>query len=463
MVHEGRITLLGGPEEVGEGPVVYWMNRDCRIHDNWAYQYARELGKKQGQPVLVAYNLAPGFLGGGYRQHVFKVRGLMEVARQCEEVETPFFLVGEEGVSEFLVTHKASVVVTDFSPLTKQRAWVADVVRSAPCPVYEVDAHNIVPVRVVSTKAEYAARTIRPKIHARIAEFMDEFPRLTRYPHPYTKHVPKIAWDAVLAQEGLADVPEATWITPGYTAGMRRLHSFVEHRLADYGEARNDPNQEGQSGLSPYFHYGHIAPQRAALVALRTVGEPQKVVARVMDPKRNGSGEKATSLASFLEDVIVRRELADNFCFYTKDYASVEGFPNWARSTLAAHEGDEREYLYTRKQLENAETHDDLWNAAQREMTTTGKMHGYMRMYWAKKILEWSKDAESAMKVAIYLNDTYELDGRDPNGYAGISWSIGGTHDRPWFTRPIFGTVRYMARSGCEKKFDVAAYVQRFS
>lgn len=463
MVHTERITALGGPESEGTGPVVYWMNRDCRIHDNWAYQYARELGRKHERPVIVAYNLAPGFLGGGYRQHVFKVRGLMEVARQCAEVGTPFFLVEEEGMSAFLARSNASSVVTDFSPLTEQRAWVATVVRSASCPVYEVDAHNIVPVRAASTKAEFAARTIRPKIHRRITEFLEDFPRLTKYPHAYAHDIPVIDWDAVLSSPGLADVPECSWITPGYTAGMRHLHSFIEHRLSGYGEARNDPNEDGQSGLSPYLHYGHIAPQRVALAALSTAGEPEKVVARVMDPKRNGSGEVGSSLASFLEELIVRRELADNFCFYTEDYASVDGFPNWAQATLAEHEGDEREYLYTRKQLEEAATHDELWNAAQREMTSTGKMHGYMRMYWAKKILEWSASAKDAMKVAIYLNDKYELDGRDPNGYVGISWSIGGTHDRPWFTRSIFGTVRYMARSGCEKKFDVAAYVKRFA
>jgi deoxyribodipyrimidine photo-lyase len=463
MVHRERITVLGGPESEGTGPVVYWMNRDCRIHDNWAYQYARELGKAAECPVLVAYNLSPGFLSGGYRQHVFKVRGLMEVEEQCAQVGTPFFLVGEKGMHEFLAIHKARAVVTDFSPLRTQQAWVADVVRTATCRVYEIDAHNIVPVKVASTKAEFAARTIRPKIHRRIAEFLDDFPRLTNYPYAYTGKVPAIDWDAVLSMEGLAEVPEATWITPGYTAGMRALHSFVEHRLEKYADARNDPNQEGQSGLSPYFHYGQIAPQRAALLALRAHGEPEKVVATIMDPKRNGSAEEGSSLASFLEELIVRRELADNFCFYTKDYDRVEGFPAWAQATLAAHRGDAREYVYTRAQFEHAKTHDELWNAAQREMTSTGKMHGYLRMYWAKKILEWTASPEDAMKIAMYLNDKYELDGRDPNGYVGISWSIGGTHDRPWFTRPIFGTVRYMARSGCEKKFSVADYIKRFS
>lgn len=463
MVHQGRVRQVGGVDHGQVGPVIYWMNRDCRIHDNWAYSYARELGAHFKVPVLVAYNLAPGFLGGTFRQHAFKVAGLEEVARECERVNTPFFLVEEDGMDAFIRTHKARAVVTDFSPLRVPQQWLQHVAKHAACPVYEVDAHNIVPAWVVSSKAEFAARTIRPKLHRLLPEYLEAFPRLTTYAHPYQGNVPAIHWGEVLRTASVTQVPEATWITPGYTAGMKALHAFIADRLSSYGATRNDPNEHGQSGLSPYFHYGQIAPARAALAALETVGEPSAVVTRVMDPKRNGSGTKTSALASFLEELIVRRELSDNFCLYTEHYDSVEGFPQWARHTLAAHEHDEREYTYTRAQFEHAHTHDELWNAAQRELTETGKMHGYMRMYWAKKILEWTPSATEAVRIAIYLNDRYELDGRDPNGYAGISWSIGGTHDRPWFTRPIFGTVRYMARSGCEKKFDVKRYIERFS
>ena len=191
--------------------------------------------------------------------------------------------------------------------------------------------------------------------------------------------------------------------------------------------------------------------------------EPKDLVDMVLHEQKNGSGKDATSVTAIIEELIVRRELADNFCFYNPQYDSVEGFPEWAQKTLAEHAHDPREFAYTKKQFEDAKTHDELWNAAQREMTIHGKMSGYMRMYWAKKILEWTPSPKDALRIAIYLNDKYEIDGRDPNGYVGMAWSIGGVHDRPWFTRPIFGTVRYMARSGCEKKFDVEKYITQWS
>jgi deoxyribodipyrimidine photo-lyase len=170
-------------------------------------------------------------------------------------------------------------------------------------------------------------------------------------------------------------------------------------------------------------------------------------------------GAESASTEAFLEELIIRRELSDNFCYYEPDYDSFAGFPDWARRTLEEHRKDEREFLYTKKQFEDAATHDELWNAAQREMVTTGKMHGYMRMYWAKKILEWTESPEEALDVAIKLNDKYELDGRDPNGYTGVAWSIGGVHDRPWFERHVFGKVRYMNARGCARKFDVSRYI----
>ena len=206
---------------------------------------------------------------------------------------------------------------------------------------------------------------------------------------------------------------------------------------------RNDPTREGQSDLSPYLHFGQIAAQR---VALEVEGAP--------------AGTKAKE--AFLEELIVRRELSDNFCYYHPQYDSVACFPQWARKTLDEHHDDPREYLYTPAQFEQAQTHDDLWNAAQREMVQTGKMHGYLRMYWAKKILEWTSSPEEALKIAIYLNDRYELDGRDPNGYTGIAWSLGGVHDRAWAERKVFGKIRYMSYKGCKAKFDVAAYFKNF-
>lgn len=444
------------------------MSRDCRLYDNWAYEYAREQARAAKRPLIVVYNLAPGFLHGGYRQHVFKLAGLKEVARYATKFKTPFYIVGEEGVARFVHEHDAYMVVTDFSPLKESQAWLRKVVHHVKCPVYEVDAHNIIPAWTVSPKLEFAARTLRPKVHRLIETYLEEFPKLSVHPYAHKGRSPDIDWEALRnLPEVERKIASIAGIVPGYKAGMDVLSEFVTHRLAHYGESRNNPNISGQSGLSPYLHYGQIAPARAVLEALETVRRksetPGAAAARIMDSRKNGSKAGNGSLAAFLEEIVVRRELSDNFCFYNAEYDSVEGFADWAKKTLDAHRTDAREYLYTYAAFESASTHDELWNAAQRELTRTGKMHGYMRMYWGKKILEWTPSPEKAMRIAIRLNNTYELDGRDPNGYTGIAWSLGGVHDRPWFNRPIFGTVRYMARSGCEKKFDVAEYIARFS
>jgi deoxyribodipyrimidine photo-lyase len=216
----------------------------------------------------------------------------------------------------------------------------------------------------------------------------------------------------------------------------------LDSKLIHYDDTRNDPTQDGQSNLSPYLHFGQLSAQRVALeVRMHPVPDAEK--------------------EAFLEELLVRRELSDNFCFYNPSYDSVAGFPEWAQKTLKAHRSDPREYRYSAEELEQGLTHDSLWNAAQMEMVRRGKMHGYMRMYWAKKILEWSQSPDEALNIATYLNDKYELDGRDPNGYTGIAWSIGGVHDRAWQERPIFGKIRYMSHRGAQRKFDVQAYVKQ--
>ena len=218
---------------------------------------------------------------------------------------------------------------------------------------------------------------------------------------------------------------------------------FLQNRLPTYDEQRNDPTLDGQSNLSPYLHFGQLSAQRVAL-----------------ETSKASANKKAKE--AFLEELIVRRELSDNFCFYNENYDNFKGFPDWAKKTHEIHRKDRREYLYSREEFEQATTHDDLWNAAQIEMIERGKMHGYMRMYWAKKIFEWTASPEEALDIAIYLNDKYELDGRDPNGYTGIAWSIGGVHDRAWFERPVFGKIRYMNYNGCKSKFNVRAYIDKY-
>ena len=460
-------------KNIGTGPVVYWMDRDMRTQDNWALIHASEIAIKKKVPLIVVYNLVTSFLGGGARQLYFKVDALQEIQNKLQKKHIPFFvLIDEVGkksaydIVEFCSVQNASCIVTDFSPLRIQREWKEYVAKHAPCAMYEVDAHNIIPVWVTSQKQEYAAYTIRPKIHRLVNEYMDEFPISKVHSYMYVGKDPEIDWNTILKKVKTKS-EKIIWCNAGEKAANKTLDFFLNTKLEKYADVRNDANVDGQSDLSPYLHYGMISAQRIALDVIKKVGVPITDILHASKNKASVDIEKELKLidhsGAFLEELIVRRELSDNFCLYNAQYDSVLGFPEWSQKNYKAHTLDKREYVYTKKQFENADTHDDLWNAAQSEMVLHGKMHGYMRMYWAKKILEWTPDVETAMKVAIYLNDTYELDGRDPNGYAGIAWSIGGTHDRTWFTRNVFGTVRFMARSGCEKKFDVKAYIAKWS
>jgi len=423
------------------------MQRDQRATDNWALLHAQELALARRVPLGVAFCLAPRFLGAGGRQYRFMLAGLREVEGELRRRDISFFLLtGDPGrrVPRFVEEAGVGLLVTDFLPLRIVRRWQADVARRVGVPFLQVDAHNIVPCWEASPKLEFAARTIRPKLLARLSAFLVDFPRLRRHPHPWPGRVTVPDWDAAARTLRPARGVAATAIVPpGARAAARGLRDFVRRRLPRYAVARNDPNQDASSGLSPYLHFGQLAPQRVAL-AVRRADAPR------------------AARAAFLEELIVRRELSDNFCHFQPHYDEVVGFPAWAQRTLAEHGDDPRPYRYRAAQLERGRTHDPLWNAAQREMVETGRMHGYLRMYWAKKILEWTAHPEEALAIAIHLNDKYQLDGRDPNGYAGIAWSIGGVHDRPWVTRPVFGKIRYMNAAGCRRKFDVAAYIARF-
>lgn len=343
-----------------------------------------------------------------------------------QEKHIPFYLLigsPEEGIPKVVENNNVGALVTDFDPLRIKRAWKKMVADDINCPFYEVDAHNSVPCWIASPKQEYAAYTFRPKIKGALPEFLDEYPVLHKHPHEWQEPVSTTDWDSVVKTLHVNQtIPEVKWLKPGEKAAHRVLRDFLENKLSLYPEQRNDPNKEGLSNLSPYLHFGQISAQRVAIEVHNCVAPPQ-------------------SKEAFLEELIVRRELSDNFCFYNPYYDSFAGLPDWAQKTLRDHEKDPREYSYTREELENAETHDPYWNAAQNEMVVRGKMHGYMRMYWGKKIIEWSRTPEEAFNMAIYLNDTYELDGRDPNGFTGVAWCF-GTHDHPWRERDIFKIIK---------------------
>jgi deoxyribodipyrimidine photo-lyase len=458
-VNPKRVRELKGGAVTGTGPVIYWMSRDQRVRDNWALLYACQQASKNGAPVAVAFNLVTEYYNAGARQFAFMVKGLQVLAPKLEALGIPFFLLQgnpEETIPKLVKDCNASLLVTDYGPLRLGRQWRDTVANTVDCPFHEVDAHNVVPVWEASDKREYAARTIRPKIHNKLPQFMREFPDVPQQDlkkWPGSAPTPeKINWEAIsseIAARGAA-VPEVSWIKPGEDAAMEALSGpqgfLTKARLAKYSDKRNDPSiPDALSGLSPYLHFGQLSPQRAALEAAK-----HKAVHKA-------------SVDGFLEELVIRRELADNYCHYVPNYDSLDAAYDWARDTLQAHAGDKREFLYTREQFEAGKTHDKLWNAAQLEMVATGKMHGYIRMYWAKKILEWTASPQEALEVSIYLNDKWELDGRDPNGYVGCMWSVAGIHDQGWGERAVFGKIRYMNFAGCKRKFDVEKYCARIS
>ena len=429
------------------GPVLYWMHREFRARDNWALIQAREESLRRGVPVAVVFCLRPDFLDATLRSYDFLLGGLEATFAALRADNIPVLIRcgdPEVEIPRLCRAIRPGLVVTDFDPLRIKRRWLRALVAARIAPVHEVDARNVVPCRIASDHREFSARTLRPKIHRLLEGFCTPFPTLPPHPHSWPEPVDPLNFSALRA--GLrvdTRVSPVDWLTPGEAAARATLERFLAERLVAYGE-RNDPNTRVCSDLSPYLHFGMISAQRV-LLRLR---------------EGDHRGEQAEA---FTEELVVRRELADNFVLHTEAYDQVAGFPSWARQTLAQHARDPRPHLYDEEVLEAAATKDALWNAAQQQMVRTGKMHSYMRMYWAKKILEWSPDAATALRVAIRQNDRYSLDGRDSNGYTGIAWSIGGVHDRGWTERPVFGKIRYMNDRGAARKFDVKQYIRTWA
>ncbi|XP_058460233.1 deoxyribodipyrimidine photo-lyase isoform X2 [Malaya genurostris] len=447
-----RVRVLSDAREVedGKSAVMYWMSRDARVQDNWAFLYAQKLAMKNELPLHVCFSLVPKFLDATIRHYKFMLKGLEEVAEECEKLDINFHMLtgmAKDTIPKFVNDHKIGAVVCDFSPLRVPMQWVEDVRQALPSevPFCQVDAHNIVPVWVTSEKLEYAARTIRSKINKNLDEYLTQFPPVIKHPFKSAPKANSVNW--VKLQDLLKvdrTIDEVEWAVPGYKGGVVMLQSFIEKRLRKFNSKRNDPTDDALSNLSPWFHFGQISVQRSVLAV-----------------KQHGKGF-SEGVAAFCEEAIVRRELSDNFCYYNKYYDNLKGAHDWAQKTLQDHRKDKRTNIYSREELEQAKTHDDLWNSAQIQMVKEGKMHGFLRMYWAKKILEWTPSPEEALAIAIWLNDRYQLDGRDPNGYVGCMWSIAGVHDQGWRERDVFGKIRYMNYEGCKRKFDVAAFVARY-
>ncbi len=427
--------------------VVYWMQRAQRAVDNPALDCAIQVANRLRQPVCVFLGIVPFYQGANLRHYAFVVGAVAELAEAVRRRGAAFVFrpYPDHRLIPFCDQVGASIVIGDENPLREPERWRRVAGERLRVPLVTVDADVVMPT-ALAPKEEVGARTLRPKIHRVLAEFLRASAEPTAdvaWSFPVPPSV-SMAVDDVLARLPIArDVQRIADAQPGTSAGLAELDDFVARRLSHYGDARNQPDiADGTSLLSAYLHYGHLGPRQVALAAI-------------------ASRAPQAAKDAFIEQLIVRRELAINFCARNPQYDSFDGMAPWAQATLQAHAADVRPHRYSMVELDAACTHDPLWNAAQNEMKWSGRTHGYVRMYWAKKILEWSATPQEAFANAIALNDKYFLDGRDPNGYTGIAWALGGKHDRPWPERPIFGTIRFMSYASTSKKFDCQRYIER--
>jgi deoxyribodipyrimidine photo-lyase len=446
MIQKERVRPLNNEKEKSRDFVLYWMQAAQRSEYNHALEYAAGQSNARGKPLVVFFGLTEDFPEANERHYAFMLEGLRETGRALEKRGVRFVirhLRPDEGAIG--MARRADLVVVDRGYLKVERRWRDEVARKADCPLIQVETNMIVPLEQASPKEEYAARTIRPRIKKQLEKYLVPLKTV-----PLKKESLKLGFKTLDLSDVdglLAGLPldrgagRVKMFVGGTGEAKKRLREFIDRKLDIYAEARNDPNVEAVSGMSPYLHFGQISPLHIALEVIK-------------------SG-KRTAAEAYLEELVVRRELSMNFVSFNKNYDRFEGLPDWAQKTLKEHERDPREALYSEGELEEARTADPYWNAAQREMAITGKMHNYMRMYWGKRIVEWTKKPEDAYRTALRLNNKYELDGRDPNAFAGVAWCF-GKHDRAWPTHPVLGKIRIMTASGLRRKFDADAYARKY-
>lgn len=440
-----QVRRAGSPNPAG-ACVVYWMQRAQRGWDNPALDLAVEAGNALGKPVVVFFAPVPFYPHANLRHYRFLTEGIPDIAEAVAARKVGFVLRRhpDHSLLRFCEQVNPALVVGDENPLRETEAWRRKVSEQLRVPFYTVDADLIVPSRLLQ-KAQYAAHTIRPRLEKLLDTYLVQPVNPTaNFAWKKPASVASLAVDTDITAGWNLDrtVGPVSTFTGGAREARRLLLEFVEKKLPHYKKQRNHPEMDGTSRMSPYLHFGHISPLTIAL-AVKAADAPQ------------------ADKDSYMSELLVWRELAVNLVTFHPDYDSFECGENWAHRTLAEHAGDPRPVAYSEQQLEHAETHDPLWNAAQMQMVHGGWMHNYLRMYWGKKILEWTRQPSEAHRIAVALNDKYELDGRDPNGYAGVAWAIVGKFDRPWFDRAIFGQIRYMSLASTGKKFDSKSYIQQ--
>jgi deoxyribodipyrimidine photo-lyase len=443
------VRRAGAPRKDGQC-VVYWMQRSIRVLHNPALDLAIEAANLLDLPVVLYFQVIPNYPNANLRHYHFLHQGLRDVAEDAAARELTFVVRRSPAkLDEFLEEVRAVLLVGDENPCRQPERWRKTLARRLRIPYWTVDADVVVPSRIFG-RSFVLLHHFRPHLKAELPKYLVAPPTIEPL-HAFKPR--KTSAGFSLAEDitaGFTRLDRSIGPVDSFTGGthsaLKRLKQFVSHELKDYEETRNHPETSGTSRLSPYLHFGNIGPLTIAQAVKKAVAD----------------GKASPAAADrYLEQLIGWRELAILFVRHEPNYDNWECAAPWARKTLIEHAGDPRPHRYTLKQLEAAETSDDLWNAAQRQMVSTGWMHNYMRMYWAKKILEWAPDPATAFDWAVTLNDRYQLDGRDPNGYAGIAWAIVGKLDRPWFNRPVFGLVRPMTGASIARKFDAQAYIRQ--
>lgn len=382
---------------IKNGDIIYLCEREIRAKDNFALQFAIQQSKELNLSLKIIH---PKINYEYLPKQKFIDKQIKQAQKTFQELNLDFEIINK---TPFEIVEKLNpaLLIIDFNPILK-RDWL----KKINCKVIEIDGHNIIPVRYVSDKQEYSAATLRRKIYYNIYPFLTEFENLTN------------------------EKVEADYI----------LKDFIKNKLSYYAEFKNDPSKNVLSGLSKYLNLGFISSQRLALEVVK-------------------SGVNDINKESFLEELIIRKELADNFCLYAKNFKDFSGIPNWAKMSLDIHKYDIRPHIYSIQELENAKTYDKLWNASQNQLMRDGVIHGYLRMYWAKKIMEWAKNPNEALKIAIYLNDKYGFDSPSSNGYVGILWAMGGLHDRAFADYPVTGKIRRMTYDSIKRKYNILDYL----
>lgn len=451
-----RVRKLNeAPERANARYILYWMQMNRRVRMNQALEYAAEQANRLALPLLVYEGLGCTYQYANDRIHTFMLEGVPDTEKRLKARGIGYCFYLRRSKSDpndvlYRLAEHAAMVVTDDYPVFIAPIHNASVPEKIGVAFHAVDASCIVPMSR-HEKRNYGAYTIRPRIHRMLPEYLHPFGDV-QLQHKWKSGHPE--WHVSVTAKNIAALVASCQIDHtiapslsfhgGQSEAERLLDHFLEQNLRVYAQGRNEPSRHVTSHMSPYLHFGMISSLDIAL-KVQDFAADHKLVA-----------------TEYLEELIVRRELAFNFARFTPDVQSLSVLPDWCQKTMAQHAKDKRDPQYTDEQMERAETYDQLWNATQKELLLRGKVHGYYRMYWGKKIIEWSKDYESALKLMIYLHDRYCLDGRDPNTYTNILWCF-GLHDRPWGQRPIFGSLRYLSYDGMKRKTDIGAYIDEIA